>query len=76
MTSNGIASGAAQVLSSTPPERLAEDAAAKAEREPVKEAKEPVAETIERPQQVPFQVYDSKGRIVPTPGTAGTDFMM
>lgn len=74
MTSNGVASSAMQALATTPLERVSEHAASRAVKEVVHRDKEPVAQVVDRPEQVPAQVYNSKGQLVPAPSTSGTDF--
>lgn len=72
MTTSAIASGATQVQNALPPDRLSEPPAARLKEEQDRRtggAPEPVTE----PQEIPSQVYDSRGRVVAAPSITGFD---
>jgi hypothetical protein len=73
MTSNGVAGGAIQTLSAVPPERVSEHTTVKTVKAQKLEPKVEDARVNEPARQIPVQVYNSHGEVIPSPSSPETD---
>jgi len=73
MTSNGVAGGAIQTLSAVPPERVSEHTTVKTVKAQMLEPKVEDARVNEPARQIPAQVYNSHGEVIPSPSSPETD---
>jgi hypothetical protein len=73
MTSNSVAGGAVQTLSAVPPERVSEHTTVKTVKAHLLEPKVEDARVNEPARQIPVQVYNSHGEVIPSPASPETD---
>jgi len=73
MTSNGIVSGAGQTVAAVPMERVTEHAPAKTVKAPMTEERGTSPRMNEPARQLPVQVYNSHGEVVPSPSSPQAD---
>jgi hypothetical protein len=73
MTSNGVASGAGQTIAAVPVERVSEHASAKTVKAQIPDEVENSPRVSEPARQLPVQVYNSHGEVVPSPSSPQTD---
>lgn len=73
MTSNGVVSGAGQTMAAVPMERVTEHTAAKTVKARIPDERETSPRVNEPARQLPVQVYNSHGEVVPSPSPPQTD---
>jgi len=73
MTSNGVVSGAGQIMAAVPMERVTEHTTAKTVKAQIPDERESTPRVNEPAQQLPVQVYNSHGEVVPSPSSPQTD---
>ncbi|MBP1691886.1 MAG: hypothetical protein H6Q32_1238 [Bacteroidetes bacterium] len=73
MTSNGVAGGAVQTLAGVPPERVSEHTTVKTVKAQMPETRDEDARVNEPARQIPVQVYNSHGEVIPSPSSPETD---
>jgi hypothetical protein len=73
MTSNSVAGGAVQTFSAVPPERVSEHTTVKTVKAQMPEPKVEDARVNEPAKQIPTQVYNSHGEVIPSPSSPETD---
>jgi hypothetical protein len=73
MTSNSVVSGAGQTAAAVPMERVTEHTAAKTVKAQIPDEKEAKPRVNEPAEQLPVQVYNSRGQIVPNPSSPQAD---
>ncbi len=73
MTSNSVAGGAVQALAGVPPERVSEHTTVKTVKAQMPESREENARVNEPAHQIPVQVYNSHGEVIPSPSSPETD---
>jgi hypothetical protein len=73
MTSNGVVSGAGQAAAAVPIERVTEHTPAKTVKAQIPDQREASPRVNEPARQLPVQVYNSHGEIVPNPSSPQTD---
>jgi hypothetical protein len=74
MTSNSVVSGAGQTAVAVPMERVTEHAPSKTVKAQIPDEKEISPRVSEPAHQLPAQVYNSHGEVVPTPSPPEADF--
>jgi hypothetical protein len=72
MTTQGLASGATQVHTATPPDRVSEPPAVRLKQEQDRRAAA-APEAVTEPEELPSQTYDNRGRVVPSPSLTSID---
>ncbi len=73
MTSNGVVSGAGQTVAAVPMERVTEHAPAKTVKAQMPEERATSPRMNEPARQLPLQVYNSHGEVVPSPSSPQAD---
>ena len=73
MTSNSVVSGAGQTAAAVPMERVTEHTPAKTVKAQIPDQEETKPRVSEPAHQLPAQVYNSRGEIVPNPSSPQTD---
>jgi hypothetical protein len=73
MTSTGVVSGASQTAAAVPTEGVTEHTTAKTVKAQIPDEREASPRVNEPARQLPVQVYNSHGEIVPDPSSPQTD---
>jgi hypothetical protein len=73
MTSTGVVGGAGQAAAVVPIERVTDHAAAKTVKAQIPDQQEATPRVNEPARQLPVQVYNSHGEVVPSPSSPQTD---
>jgi hypothetical protein len=73
MTSNGVVSGAGQTMAAVPMEKVTDHTATKTVKAQIQDEQETSSRVSEPAHQLPVQVYNSHGEVVPSPSSPQTD---
>ncbi len=74
MTSNSVVSGVGQTGAAVPMERVTEHTPAKTVKAQIPDERDTSPRVSEPAHQLPVQVYNSHGEVVPSPSAPETDF--
>jgi hypothetical protein len=73
MTSTGVVSGAGQAMAAMPMEKVTDHSAGKTVKAQIQDAHETSPRVSEPAHQLPVQVYNSHGEVVPSPSSPQAD---